>query len=168
MATALDSGSSLAALLAYSDNCRRVLKETLEANAAAWDGPIVPKPMWFSTIREIVAHTAGAEERWVRMRLQGEDVPFYTDRAPASIEGVFADWDRFRAETRSFLASRNAGDMETVHTLTMQNGWTGDLTVTQILFHVLNHETHHRAQVSLILQQMGIEPPDFDYIYHHG
>jgi uncharacterized damage-inducible protein DinB len=33
-----------------------------------------------------------------------------------------------------------------------------------ILFHVINHSTHHRAQISKILRQHDIAPPVMDYI----
>lgn len=35
-----------------------------------------------------------------------------------------------------------------------------------ILWHIINHCTHHRAQCSLLLRDLGIEPPVTDYIYY--
>ena len=39
-------------------------------------------------------------------------------------------------------------------------------TVQEILTHVSNHTTHHRAQVARELRQHGIAPPATDYIYY--
>jgi len=36
--------------------------------------------------------------------------------------------------------------------------------VMDILYQVINHSTHHRAQISLLLRQTGIGPPVTDYI----
>jgi len=36
--------------------------------------------------------------------------------------------------------------------------------VMDILYHVINHGTHHRGQISLLLRQTGIAPPVTDYI----
>jgi uncharacterized damage-inducible protein DinB len=39
-------------------------------------------------------------------------------------------------------------------------------TIDEILFHVVNHSTHHRAQISLLLRQCDIEPIASDYIFY--
>ncbi|NJL11671.1 MAG: damage-inducible protein DinB [Microscillaceae bacterium] len=38
-------------------------------------------------------------------------------------------------------------------------------TVRDILFHIVNHSTHHRAQISTQLRQAGISPLATDYIF---
>lgn len=38
-------------------------------------------------------------------------------------------------------------------------------TIEEILYHVVNHSTHHRAQISLLLRQGNIEPIKSDYIF---
>lgn len=35
-----------------------------------------------------------------------------------------------------------------------------------LVTHVLNHATHHRAQISTLLRQAGATPPGTDYIYY--
>ena len=37
-------------------------------------------------------------------------------------------------------------------------------TIEDIMFHVINHSTHHRAQISLLLRGNDIEPLKSDYI----
>ncbi len=39
-------------------------------------------------------------------------------------------------------------------------------TVRDILFHIINHSTHHRAQIARVLRQEGIAPPPSDYIFY--
>jgi uncharacterized damage-inducible protein DinB len=36
--------------------------------------------------------------------------------------------------------------------------------LVDIVAHVINHSTHHRAQVSLKLRQLDIVPPPLDYV----
>jgi uncharacterized damage-inducible protein DinB len=38
-------------------------------------------------------------------------------------------------------------------------------TVRDVLFHLINHGTHHRAQISTLLRQNEIAPPTTDYIF---
>ncbi len=37
-------------------------------------------------------------------------------------------------------------------------------TLQDILFHIINHSTHHRAQIAADFRSQGIEPLVFDYI----
>ena len=37
--------------------------------------------------------------------------------------------------------------------------------VKDILFHIINHGTHHRAQIAMLLSQQNIIPPTNDYIF---
>lgn len=39
-------------------------------------------------------------------------------------------------------------------------------TIKDILFHVINHSTYHRAQIATELKQNGIEPIISDYIFY--
>ena len=152
----------LSDLFRYSDNCRSQLREVLLQNRALFDRPIEPPLVEMRSIRHIVSHMAAAEERWIKKRILGLDVEDYEGRAAESVEGVFADWESIRANTRSFLSELNPEDFGRVYTIAL-SGRTGQFTVEQVVFQFLNHETHHRAQVSMALQQFGIDPPNFDF-----
>ena len=39
-------------------------------------------------------------------------------------------------------------------------------TVRDILFHVINHSTYHRAQIAMELRQAGLEPVNTDFIFY--
>jgi uncharacterized damage-inducible protein DinB len=39
-------------------------------------------------------------------------------------------------------------------------------TIKELLFHVINHSTYHRAQIATEFKQAGIEPIVTDYIYY--
>lgn len=39
-------------------------------------------------------------------------------------------------------------------------------TIQEMLFHIINHSTHHRAQISVDFRNNGIEPLALDYIYY--
>lgn len=39
-------------------------------------------------------------------------------------------------------------------------------TAREILFHIINHTTHHRGQVISDIRQAGMEPPASDYIFY--
>ena len=39
-------------------------------------------------------------------------------------------------------------------------------TIEDILFHIINHSTHHRAQICSLISQNGATPPVTDYIFY--
>lgn len=39
-------------------------------------------------------------------------------------------------------------------------------SIRDILFHVINHSTHHRAQIATDFKQNGLEAPTMDYIFY--
>jgi uncharacterized damage-inducible protein DinB len=43
-------------------------------------------------------------------------------------------------------------------------GETMRSTVWEIITHMINHSSYHRAQISLLIRQKGMKPPSTDYI----
>ncbi len=39
-------------------------------------------------------------------------------------------------------------------------------TISEIITQVVNHSTYHRAQMALLLRQMGVNPPQTDFIHY--
>lgn len=39
-------------------------------------------------------------------------------------------------------------------------------TVQEVLFHIINHSTHHRGQIAVDFRNNGIEPLALDYIFY--
>lgn len=39
-------------------------------------------------------------------------------------------------------------------------------TIREIISHVINHGSHHRAQIAARLREIGVEPPKLDYIFY--
>ncbi len=71
------------------------------------------------------------------------------------------------------MSSANISDLWRVRTTvpgdriiryTTSHGESFENTAEDILYHVINHSTYHRAQIATDLRQSGIEPPVTDYI----
>jgi len=63
-----------------------------------------------------------------------------------------------------FLDETDEEGLNKVYSYTNIKGEAFDNPLYDILFHVINHSTHHRAQISKILRQHDIAPPVMDYI----
>jgi uncharacterized damage-inducible protein DinB len=157
---------TLDALIAYSNQCRKRLHETLSAIEET-DTTILHREFvttsTFNTIAKLLAHMTGAEERWLVVRLQGNTLPTpYEDRAPKKRADLEVDAHQRREATIAFLATQTPEMLTTVREIHLP-GRTVLMTTEEVIFHVLNHETWHRGQISLLLQQWGFDPPNFDY-----
>jgi uncharacterized damage-inducible protein DinB len=157
---------TLDALFTYSERCRPRLYETLAEIEEVRPGLLereFPTTSAFNTIAKLIAHCHGAEERWVVARLLNQPVATpYEDRAPTDLAGLIADGDQLRAQTHAFLASQTPETLSQQREMVLRDR-TALMTAEEVLFHVLNHESWHRAQISLLLQHWGFDPPNFDY-----
>jgi uncharacterized damage-inducible protein DinB len=156
--------------LAYADKARLLLRETLEANPETFDRRFETTGQ-YRTIRELVAHLIGAEQRWTIGRLYGEPRPPRYEDAPAeTLAGLFTDWETIRARTWAFASQTDADTLAArVIEFEMPQGdkqgsRTVSLTLEEVLFHVCNHQSWHLGQISMAWQQMGTDPPNFDYM----
>jgi uncharacterized damage-inducible protein DinB len=149
-------------LFAYSDNCRRLLYETLLSYPESFDASVETISQW-STIRLLLAHCIGAEERLVSTRIQGKTLSAsYEERAATTIEELFADADTIRDRTNAYRRTLTDADYDTP--LSASSPPWNNLTISDVLFQVFNHENYHRGQIIMILQSMRIDPPNFDFI----
>lgn len=152
-------------LYRYSDNCRRLLYETVKANPQVFDTPFQTLSSHMS-VRRLIAHMIGAEQRWIEKYIGGRDIERYENNPPETIDALFADWERQRAKTEALIAALDPAGLSRRIPVNLPHwGFEQELTIEQLLFHIINHETHHRAQVSMALQQMQIDPPNFDFIF---
>jgi len=149
--------------VAYAENARRLLRETLAAHPRTLDQPFETTAQ-HKTIGQLVAHLIGAERRWTLARLYGEArPPRYEEAAAETLDGLFADWDAIRARTLAFAARADATEMGRVITAEMP-GMTMQMTAEEVLLHLCNHQTWHLGQISMALQRLGVDPPNFDYV----
>ncbi len=64
------------------------------------------------------------------------------------------------------LAILNNTDLDSIIDYTNSRGEAFTNTVRDILFHVINHSTYHRAQIATEMKQAGIAPLTTDYIFY--
>ncbi len=151
----------LQTILQYSDKSRTLLRETLAANESLFERAFATTSE-FTSIRKLLTHIIGAEERWLARIEDRERPPRYEELTAKSLGEMWDDWDRVRAVTRQCLSAADLS--RTLHVELPMWQYQRELTVEQILFHVFNHETHHRAQISMLLQHFGVDPPNFDFV----
>ena len=151
--------------LAYTENARHLLHETLAAHPETLDQSFETTAA-YNTVGQLVAHLVGAERRWTLGRLYGEaPPPRYEDAAAQTLDGLFADWDAIRVRTLAFAAGADADALGRVITTDLpQWGASVRVTAEEVLLHLCSHQAWHGGQVSMALQRLEVDPPNFDYV----
>ncbi|PSQ88161.1 MAG: damage-inducible protein DinB [Bacteroidetes bacterium QH_2_63_10] len=83
-----------------------------------------------------------------------EDLAACAERAEASAQR----W-------KTVLDERAANDLDQPIAYTNSKGTRFETPLRDLLSHIVNHGTHHRAQIALVLREAGIAPPATDYIF---
>jgi uncharacterized damage-inducible protein DinB len=110
------------------------------------------------SVRNQVVHLMNIDDRWFS-GLRGEEVPgfanpvHYPERAK-----IREQWDSVETRMRDYLAQLTD---ERVNTM-----FDEDLKVWQVLLHVLNHGTDHRAQTLSTLHSLGAPTFPQDYVIY--
>ncbi len=115
------------------------------------------------SVRDQVVHLMTTDEAWFS-GLRNVEPP---EKFPAAVADdrpvIRAYWDGVEKDMRAYLASLR-DDM------LLQKPWTDgedkDLILWQVLLHVANHGTDHRAQALRLLHDLGVKTTSQDYIFY--
>jgi len=112
------------------------------------------------SIGEIAGHMAGTEEHWLRYYMRNqwvpEDGPQYGLAQCPTVSALKAALAEVHDRTLAWLPTLSATDLDQVAKLP----WGGQASVGWCLWHVLEHEIHHRGELYLMLGLLGLEAPD--------
>jgi len=114
------------------------------------------------SVRDQIVHLMSVDDTWFS-GLRGVDIPEPLDPAQLNDRKMIrARWDNVEQRMRDYLAELR-DDMLVDKPL---DGEDQDLTVWQVLLHVVNHGTDHRAQVLRLLNDLGVKTTSQDYIFY--
>ena len=122
------------------------------------------------SIRHHVVHVMSSTRRWMaRIRGAGADLPphlRFEDYATPS--ATKAQWDALRGDVLRYTGSLSQHQLdETVRWEIPGRGWRQDNHRWELLLHVANHATDHRAQILAVLHEhFGVTTPEQDMILY--
>ncbi len=112
---------------------------------------------------EYLAHMYWAQQMWIH-RIGGPYEKPADLWALKRLDACVADGAEM---TKAWIAILETCELETPITFTtVSDNVTYTHTIGEIVTHVVNHGTHHRAQISSILRGQGVTPPGTDYIFY--
>jgi uncharacterized damage-inducible protein DinB len=110
----------------------------------------------FGSIRNTLVHIVGAEVSYV-VRVNGKlpPQPFTRGEFPG-----FAVLKDVAVWTNEELLQLGLSTREDTMVRESGKGWSAEYRLASLIMQTINHATEHRAQVSAIITQMDMEPPD--------
>jgi uncharacterized damage-inducible protein DinB len=142
-------------------------------NRAIWDRYVMPlsaeqftQQAGYShgSVRDQLLHLMNVDEVWFS-ELRGVE----PSESPSSgtgddRAGIRAHWDAIEQRMRAYLAELR-DDMLFARPIEEPDE-DRDLIVWQVLIHVVNHGTDHRAQLLRLLNDLGVATTSQDYIFY--
>jgi uncharacterized damage-inducible protein DinB len=140
-------------------------------NRTLWDNYVAQlsddqfrQPIAYShgSVCQQIVHLISVDDTWFS-GLRGVALPEPLDLANfPDRASIRAYWDTVEHTMRDYLAALSD---ETL-LATPLDGEDQDLIVWQVLLHVVNHGTDHRAQILRIIHDFGIKTVSQDYIFY--
>lgn len=121
----------------------------------------------FSSVRGSLAHLVGVEWLWLE-RWRGrspralpapEDFP--------TLAAISERWKVVEHDLRKYLAGLNEEALALPLTYINTQGQSWTYPLWRMMIHVLNHQSYHRGQVTLLLRRLGLHPPAVDFLMAH-
>ncbi|MBS9464099.1 damage-inducible protein DinB [Flagellimonas sp. 389] len=111
---------------------------------------------------ELFNHILNAHHTWNK-RIVGKPTDF-----PLSHIHSIENWEDIHYENQrsSFEIITNTEDFSKRIDYESSEGRTFANELKDILFHIVNHSTHHRGQILADFRVKGIEPESLDYIFY--
>lgn len=125
-----------------------------------------PQGLFFDTIHHTVDHLMLVNRLWLA-RLRGENLE--VDFRQLS----YPDWDQLIEATQRqaeeltlWLESRPEIWYDSQLAYLSSNGGARSMWIRDALTHMMNHQTHHRGQISAVITRLGATTPEMDYVYY--
>jgi uncharacterized damage-inducible protein DinB len=116
------------------------------------------------SVRDQIVHLIDAEDVWFS-ELRGVDPSKPLPSADFDDRDVIrAHWDKIEQNIRAYLTELR--DDMLFDKPIKEPEEDKDLMVWQVLLHVVNHGTDHRAQLLRVLNDLGVKTASQDYIFY--
>ena len=143
--------------LRYWTDIRAALYEALDKITDDQLNFIPAEGLW--SLAKVALHIAGCENGWFRNIIIRDVDNWPEDFSPEKFPTVSAVKEllsQVHARTEEYLASTTNEEMERM----IEAPWGSKFPVRYAIWHIIEHEIHHRGEIFLMLGLMGMEAPD--------
>jgi len=155
-----------------ADAFRHFFEYHFAENHKVWDAAaqlsheqfVQPEGYSHGSVRDQIVHLMNAEDLWFSELLNIEPLEPLPPSTINDRTAVRAYGDQIEQKSRAYLAALR--DDMLFNTPIKEPDEDQSLLVWQVLLHVVNHGTDHRAQLLRLLHELGVETGYQDYIFY--
>jgi len=108
------------------------------------------------SVGDIARHIASAEDYWFQQVVSGRPRARFTEEQYPTVQTIKAALTDVHQKTLTFLNTLTIADLERKFVTPSGN----EYGLYWIIWHVIDHECHHRGELYLCLGLLGIDGPD--------
>ncbi len=114
-------------------------------------------------IYELLSHMLSAQRIWLdRCMDLPQSVEIFKERFPEELKN---DLENYHLEWTEFIDQLQDDDLDTVVKYKNLKGQNYEDKLSDIITQVINHGTHHRGAILVLMKEEGLMLPTLDYIY---
>lgn len=118
----------------------------------------------FSSLRDSLAHLVGVEWIWLE-RWQGRSPRSLPSAEEfASLQDISTRWKLVEGNLHKFVAGLDEEKLSLPFTYTNFKGEAWSYPLWSAFLHVMNHQSYHRGQVTMLLRLLGKQPVQVDFL----
>ena len=117
----------------------------------------------FGSVEGNLLHVLWAQAIW-HQRFTGAEAPVLPG-AGAGTEAIRAAYTTSNDALRDYVGSLSDTDLTRTLSYEDTRGNANEPPLWQLLVHLVNHGTHHRAECAMLLTSLGSPPRQLDYIF---
>jgi uncharacterized damage-inducible protein DinB len=120
----------------------------------------------FDSVEGNLAHIRSAQVVWLGRWRTGRSPDSLAElQSTRGLDTIRAGFEASHAELREFLSILTEDRLHGVLIYTDSGGNAHERVLWQLMLHVANHSSYHRAETAMALTAMGHNPGDLDYSY---
>jgi uncharacterized damage-inducible protein DinB len=121
----------------------------------------------YPSVRDTLAHLVWAEWIWLQ-RWNGTSPQIVSQGTSFPSPGALrARWLELDVEQRAFVQALTTGRLVSPVEYVNLQGHTWRYPLWRQMYHVVNHSSYHRGQVTTMLRQLAAQPVSTDFLVFH-
>jgi uncharacterized damage-inducible protein DinB len=121
----------------------------------------------YPSVRETCLHIIWAEWLWLQRWKGLSPQSVFEARDIRTPDALMARWSQVEIERRPFLETLTSERLLAVVQYVNLQGQTWQYPLWRQMYHVVNHSTYHRRQVTTMLRQLGGRAVATDFLVFH-